>query len=661
LRQHTAIAAPHSLAALRHAPSVAVLGLGIFVPVTAAAQQADFSESVIVVQSRQEDDVASFETRHRLDTEQVERLNAIAADELIRNLPAVHLPVNSRGEAIAFMRNASERQVTVFYDGASLNVPWDNRLDLSLIPAGLIGSVNSAAGPLAPHYGVNAQAAISLWSDTEGGGSLAYGSGELVNADLALSLGSAIVGGGYSSREGQTLPDDAELPYSQAGADLRTNTDREFGDVFGHVETAIGSNQITATAFHVAGNKGIAPESNVSSGARYWRYSDVEHTLLTGSVHSELGSSTELSSTLWYQRFGQTIGSYASDAYDVLESDQVDKDRTWGLRELLSHETGNLTLVGSFNFLQSTHDQRDTPYTDGIAPAERPDALLYRQRNWSAGAELEYVFAPALRGELGVGYDVVDYVETGDKPPVEDSRDWTGRAALLYEAGGGWIVRGALGRKMRAATMRELFGEGINRFLANEDLQPEEIVTAELGAEWRGEAGSLYVIPFMQDLKNTIDQRRVGSLRQRINLEGSTVKGVEVGGNWRADQYVTLEGNATWTRVRRKDAAEGELNRIAEKPALLAMFMASYAEPGGLSSWIRVQHLGRAYSADDTGALVPLNRSTSIDLQVGYDFRVGNRLARIFLQGTNVTDEVITPQLGLPGPGRTILAGFKII
>jgi len=638
-----------------------VLGFALASPSGASAQQQAFSETIIVVQGRDEGELASFETRHALNADDVTRLDAAAADEVIRSLPAVHVPLNSRGEAIAIMRNASERQVTVFYDGASLNVPWDNRLDLSLVPAALIGSVKSAAGPLAPHYGVNALGAISLFSGTHGGGSLAYGSGDLIRGDLALPLGPAILGGSYSSRDGQTLPDDADLPYSQDGTNLRTNTDREFGDIFGHVAGSIGGNDVSVTAFQVWGNKGIASESNVDSGARYWRYSDVGHTLVTGSVCSDLDLSTELSGTAWYQRFGQTINSFADDNYDVQDSRQVDQDSTWGLRQLLTHRSGNAVLVGSFNFLQSTHRQRDASFEDGLPPSVLPDALSYQQRNWSIGAELEYVFSPALRGEVGVGYDVVDYVETGDKPAVEDTRDWTGRAALLYDAGGGWTLRGAVGRKIRAATMRELFGESIGRFLVNEDLAPEEIVTAELGAEWTTQDGGLYVIPFIQDLKNTIDQRRVGSLRQRINLEGSTVRGVEAGGSWRLGQHVTFAGNATWTRVRRKNPDPGQLNRIAEKPSLLATVTAAYDDPSGFSSWIRLQHLGRAYSADDTGALVPLNRSTSIDLQLSYALPAFDRHAQIFMRADNLADELITPQLGLPGPGRTIWAGVKII
>ena len=68
-----------------------------------------------------------------------------------------------------------------------------------------------------------------------------------------------------------------------------------------------------------------------------------------------------------------------------------------------------------------------------------------------------------LRSEIGIGYDVVNYLRTGDKPPVEDAKGWTGRAGLVFEAGSGLRLRGAVGRKMRAPTMRERFGEDNSR------------------------------------------------------------------------------------------------------------------------------------------------------------------------------------------------------
>ena len=624
-----------------------------------AAEDRRFSESIVVTGHREPHSAASFETRHAMENSRIDLLGAASADEIIKRLPAVHIPVNSRGEAIAFIRNAGERQVTIFYEGADINVPWDNRLDLSLVPAALIGSVRTAAGPLAPHYGVNTLAAINLSPRDAFFGLEAIGDGGRREGQFALPLGPLLVGGSYARHDGEPLSDDAALAFSQPGRHLRTNTDREIASLFGRIKGRSGRHDLSLSAFHVEGEKGIAPESNRSSGARFWRYPDVRHTLVTGSISSRLSPATQLDGAAWFQRFGQTIDNHANVAYDRITLRQVDRDRTWGIRELLKHESGPVTLVVSANFLESTHGQRDVRYTAGVPPAVLPSALLYRQRNWSIGGELEYAFSPALRGELGAGIDEVDYLRTGDKPPVRDAKDWTGRAALHFEAGNGWRLRGAIGRKMRAPTMRERFGEAVNRFLPNPDLTPESVVTAELAGEWRGAAGNFYAVPFVQELDGTIDQHNVGALRQRINLRGSSLKGLELGGELRIDPHLMISSHATWSRVRRRNATPGNLNRIAEKPTLLAGLRIAYSLPSGFSTLFEADHTGRAYSADPTGALAPLRRSTSLSLRLGQSLAVIPVAAELFVHIDNLADTLIEPQLGLPEPGRMIRIGLS--
>jgi iron complex outermembrane recepter protein len=624
-----------------------------------AAPDWSAAETIVVTGTGTSSAGSGFETRHTLGPGAVRRIDAASADEVVRRLPGVQVPVNSRGEAIAFVRNAGERQVAVFYEGADINVPWDNRLDLSMLPAGLVGRARMAAGPLAPHYGVNALAALSLSPGQGLRGRIAYGTADRLDAELAVPLGKFEVGGSYSRRDGDPLSDKADLPYSQAGRRLRTNTDRELGSVFARFGAQAGVHALSLTAFHVDAQKGIAPESHIASGARFWRYPELSHSLVVGSVRSALGAGSELDSALWYQAFGQTIDSYTGADYATVDTRQVDRDRTWGLRELLKHQAGPLLLVGSFNVLQSTHRQRDMPHAGGSPPTMGPEPLLYRQRNWSVGGEIEYQLSEALRAEIGAGYDVVEYVRTGDKPSVPDVDSWTGRAALALDAGRGWRLRAAIGRKMRAPTMRERFGEAINRFLPAPDLNPERIVTGELGVEWQGNGGGFYLIPFYQDLDGTIDQRRVGSRRQRINLVGSKVAGVDAGARWQPLANLSLAGDATWTRVRRKQPGSVQANRIAEKPAVIANATAEYQAAKGASLLLEVQHLGRAWSVGGEGDLVRLPRSTSVNARVAQAVALGERSFEVFAHAYNIADVAVLPQSGLPAPGRALMFGLR--
>jgi iron complex outermembrane receptor protein len=604
-------------------------------------------------------------TRHTLDARAIDLTAANAADEIVRRLPSVHVPVNSRGEAVAFVRSAAERQVAVFYEGAAINVPWDNRLDLSMFPSGLAGSALVAAAPLAPRYGVNALGAVSFAPPRPVAptGRAMLGSGGIrdIQASVPFVTGATevLIGGSYAARDGETLADDVALPFSQAG-DRRLNTDRELASVFGRVGTTIGDHRLSLTAFHVDAEKGIAPESDRPSSARFWRYPSLQHSLVTAKAGLVLGETTALDLIGWYQRFDQTIDSYTSAAYDRRDTQEVDRDRTVGARALLTQRLGAAQLVASANVLDSTHDQRDRSFVAGAAPAQLPAFLHYRQRDVSLGLDLSTPLSDQLSVDLGGGYDRVEYLDTGDKPGLADVGGWTGRAGVAWTPSDTWRLRASVGRKIRAPTMRELFGQALNRFLLNPDLQPELIISGEVGAEWRDDAMTLSLVGFAQDLDGTIDQRNVGRLRQRINLPGTTVLGVEAAAQWRPAAGWSLGGSGTLSRTRRKQVAGGETDRLAEKPDVLARVFGDYAAASGFGALAELLYVGRAYSADVDGVLVALPRSASLNLRVSQRVAIGSGGLDLFVRGDNVTDSEIVPQLGLPAPGRTIRLGVAI-
>ncbi|WP_085808489.1 TonB-dependent receptor [Sphingomonas sp. TZW2008] len=639
-----------------------LLGVLLLATWPAAAQEADPTGDIIVTPARTP---PPFETRYALGTAAIDRIAANAADEVVRRLPSVYVPVNSRGEAIAFVRGAAERQVAVFYDGAAINVPWDNRLDLSMLPAGLVGRAQVAAAPLAPRYGVNALGAVSFAParpDAFGARGL-VGSGNIRDlagvAPLTVGATDLTIGASYATRAGETVADDAALPFAQAGT-LRTNTDRDLASIFAQASTRAGDHRLSFTAFHVAGDKGIAPESDRASGARFWRYPTLRHTLLSGKAGVMLGDTTTLDVIGWYQRFDQTIDSYTDATYRRRDTQEVDRDRTVGTRVLLSQAAGPTRVTASLNLLESTHDQRDTGFTNGAPPLRLPAFLRYRQRNASVGLDTVTALTDRLEMDLGGGYDRVAYVDTGDKPPIDAAEGWTGRAGLAWRAAAGWRLRATLGRKIRAPTMRELFGQALNRFLINPDLRPERVVSAELGADWTRDDLSLSLVAFAQDLDGTIDQRNVGRLRQRINLPGSTVRGLEATAAWQPAPGWSLGGSATLTRTRRKEPPAGTSDRLAEKPDLLARLYGERVAVSGFGVLAELLHVGRAYSADADGVLVALPRSTALNLRVSQRIDAADGAIELFARGDNLIDTAIVPQLGLPAPGRTFRIGLSV-
>ncbi|GBD32670.1 Vitamin B12 transporter BtuB [bacterium HR33] len=614
----------------------------------------------------------------------IRQLDAISVAEVTRVVPATHIQTNSRGETLVYLRNAGERQVAAFLDGALLNVPWDNRVDLSLVPAPMIAGVQVVQGVPPVEYGANVLGgAVNLtsptWTDlarrgelsaqlgTEGQiqGTVAYrgSSGGLLYA-LAAS---------HASRDGLPLPRDANLLFNQPDPDLRTNTDSRITS--GSVRLAYlfsGGTEVGLSLLHVDAEKGVAPEGHKDpsvSRVRFWRYPDWRNTMGILSARGMLGNATLWKGAAWVNRFEQNIDSYTSASYDSLESREEDDDLTIGGRVVAQRDFGASALKLAVNALTSTHKQRDLelePDGSPLAGREFP-RLTYRQIVLSGGLEYEIDPVDNLDITIGASIDAMLAPETGDKPPIDPFVDYSVTAGFGYRISGGWHLRAGAGRKTRFPTMRELFGEALNRFLINPDLQPESSVLVELGVGLRTSPLRLEAVPFASFTSNTIDQRSVlvsgetRPRRQRINLKGSRVLGVQLSAEAAINGHISAAGHLTLSHVRRLQDQPTDPVRLSEKPEALGRLGVSYLPATGPTLELEAVYTGRAYSLDDNNEFVPLPTSLVFNARAGYRFSLpGERSLELFARMDNVTDELVVPQLGLPGPGRSAQGGIKL-
>src|SRR5690606_33014376 len=60
---------------------------------------------------------------------------AATVEDLLREIPLLHVRTNSRGEAELTARGSESRQVAVLVDGIPLTLGWDARSDMSVLPA----------------------------------------------------------------------------------------------------------------------------------------------------------------------------------------------------------------------------------------------------------------------------------------------------------------------------------------------------------------------------------------------------------------------------------------------------------------------------------------------------------------------------------------------
>ncbi len=638
----------------------------------------DLAEIVVRGSTERE---ASASTLQRVTLAGIAQADAATMDRVARLIPAAHVQTNSRGETLVYLRSAGERQVALFFDGALLNVPWDNRFDLALVPSGVVGGVSVAKGVPSVLYGTNVLGgAINLTSRTLGGPGRFTEATALLGqpgaAQAALThLGRTqrwayTLSAGFARRDGIALPTDADLPFNQRGDDLRTNTDQRLLNLFGQAGyTFPGGAQLGLALLHLDAEKGVAPEGHLDPAryrVRYWRYPDWRTTMLILNGAAPLGNGgTLLRGAAWGSHFSQTIDQFRSDRYDALAQQEHDDDYTAGARLTLQQPAGMGELRLALNALTSEHRQQERAF-DGAARLPAP-TQTFRQHVWSAGAE--YAWRPAQRFELVLGssLDGIATPRTGDKPARDPQVDFGVTSGARYDLDDAWRLRASAGRKVRFPTMRELFGEALGRFLLNPDLKPESSLLAEAGVGIRHERLSGEVVAFFTRTFDTIDQRSMllpgenQPRRQRFNLDGSRVFGVEAAGAARPLRGLSVEGHLTWMHARA--LLDGATRRLAERPEWLGTLTLLHNAPGGFSALLQGVLTGRAYGPDEEDVFRELPASLVVNARLGYRLlRVRRRTlaAEFFARVNNAADVVALPQLGLPGPGREFFFGIDV-
>lgn len=593
-------------------------------------------------------------------------------DQALDQMTGVMVRINSRGESVVRVRGAEERQTAVFIDGAPAAVPWDGRLDLGLLPVGLIGRVEVIKGAAPIEYGTNAVSGVAALETRRGseagdgltafaeGGSQGYRNAAVVATRDWNDRVEATLAFGALSRDGLTVADPDALPFSQISGARRTNTDLDSWSAFASVGADLGGVRLRGSVLHVDAARGIAPEGHIDPAVdspRFWRYPAIALTQLTLNSEADVGAG-KVRAVAWRQDFGQTIDAYTNAAYVLRRSQEVDEDRTYGGRLTVSQPLGAMTVRASLTGQSSTHDQSDVSFGATTTTLDR----RFRQILISTGIEVDHPLGEQVKATWGVAYDRATTPLTGDKPPqaAMDAPAWSG--ALRWQARDDLSVTASTGRRTRFPSARELFGEALGRFQPNPDLQPETAWLGDVLFDWRGERLSLTVNPFIIHSEGTISQRVVSvggvSRRQRFNLNGARSHGIDATARAKLNPALTLEAGLGVLKSHASRADGGA--RLPQRPSYEVNAALEYAWRGAIGR-IEVHRIGGAVDLGSKGAEVPMPGSTVVNLRASAPVLFADVAGGLEITGAidNVTDAVVLPQLGLPAAGRTVRIGLR--
>ena len=616
-------------------------------------------------------------------------------EQALREMPLVRVRENSRGEAQPSLRGATDRHIAVLVDGVPLTLGWDHRTDLSIIPLTAARSVHLLRGLSSVLYGPNVLAGVVSIDVARGverleapppatlSGALDHNGGLILGGTVARSLesdgGQWLVqgGGGFRDRPGVSIPSsDSGIPGDSAllsaDGDLRLNSDVRHKDAFVSVRyqgDEGGWMSLTSSGFGV--ERGVPPEIHEAE-PRLWRYPDQKRVITAvsgGTGRKETGwgmGDVEASLGLDFGSF--RIQQFDAPTYESVIEEEEGDDRTVTLRVLGAHS------VGERGDLRTALTYGDVSHTERVGGSGVRD---FRQRLWSLGSEVEWRFDDlpgweslgATHLNVGLSVDGTDTPETGGTPPLGRLGDWGGRLGLSSLTGGGsLLLHGGVSRRARFPSLRELYSDALGRFVPNPDLEPEVLTGMEFGLTWALQGVDLQVVGFHQVLSDGIVRIGVqtpqGPKRQRVNRDRIRSTGLEMvaSGGWRVVQY---SGELTLQQAWQIEEVSGVKTRPEYEPSVVGGFSVATPAPGDfkLSGGYRFVGTQFCLNADST-SMDRLRRTHRFELQLRRLFALEGRsaLANVdaLVSVTNLTDNAIFDQCGLPQPGRTFRIQLRL-
>jgi outer membrane cobalamin receptor len=241
---------------------------------SAAVAQAALEE-VTVIENRRPRHAA--QPAFLLDRETIREVTPIALTDIFRRVQSVGIRTNSRGEAVLRLRGSEERQTGIFLDGAPLSVPWDGRVDLGALPAGIVERVRVTASAAPIEFGTNtALGAVEIQTPFSVDSGLANAQVEMgteksraASATAGIKSGRLnwLLAGSYRTLDGEDVASRSVIPYGPVRDGYRTNTDNRTGSLFAAASSEPAWGALRVSLLSVDASRGIASQGNYGSGA----------------------------------------------------------------------------------------------------------------------------------------------------------------------------------------------------------------------------------------------------------------------------------------------------------------------------------------------------------------------------------------------------------
>ncbi len=608
-------------------------------------------------------------------------------EQVLRQLPLLHVRRNSRGEAEISVRGSESRQVAVLMDGVPLTLAWDARADISVIPATGLSEVTFIRGLSSMLYGPNVLGGVveigvgqTSYRPTSATAEAAtsvdhvgtFGGRASIAVPMERATGHWLVraGASYLNSPGLPLANGITEPLPD-GQDLRVNTDSRNVNGFAALRyEGNGGGWFAFSGSSFTAERGIAAELGFNN-ARFWRYPHVSRSVAvlsggTGDRRSPFGGRGDLEASIGLDLGRTDIDAYTSRTYATQSGFEDGKDRTMTLRALADQSLGSRgDIRTAFTVADIRHDE--------FLPAG--DAR-YRQRLWSIGAETNWRLLEnrgklnALRLSVGGAYDFGQTPEAGGREPRQPGlSEWGARIGMTAVlADGRLLAHGGVSRRGRFPALRELYSGALNRFAPNPDLTPENLIAVEGGVTLRlGSSTEVQAVGFRHQMNDAVVRITLPDNRfQRVNRNRLVSTGAEFLASTTIGR-LALSGDLTLQSVDLTNTAAGTTSRPENLPEVFGGASARFPLLLGLRAGAEARYTGSQFCIDPaTGSDAELQSGLVIAGDLSREWRLRSSGSSLFsrLEATiavdNLGNTALYDQCRLPEPGRLVRVQFRV-
>jgi outer membrane cobalamin receptor len=573
----------------------------------------------------------------------IELRGATTAGEALSAVPGAWVSTGQKNSTELMLRGFTSKQVLVLVDGRPVNLPYYGDLDLSSLPVSNISKIKVIKGPAASLYGANTMGGVvnivTKRTNQRKTGDLLLSYGDAETWNSVLNFGSRIekldfwFSAGKSRSDGFNLSDDFEAGRWEDG-NLRENSDYDRFNLDGKLNYKLSSEtDLSLSLGYFDAEKGLPGGVNEEL-PRYWRFVEWRRRYFDLAGESYFGPSWYVKAKLYYDGCKNRLIDYDSTyIYENRNYDSIHDSWDLGTSLLFKKDwkEDNQTTWG-INLRQDGIDKRmdiNEPW------------LTHKTVTTSLFAQQQLELLKRISLDLGFAWNVLSSDEVDTKNSFDPS------FGMWFTIAGPLRLRLSASQATRFPTLRHLYGTEAG----NPDLKPERALKLEAGFEFDVTNNLHSRIDFFRNnVKDLVDRKGRGY--QYINLDRVILQGIEVGIDGKIKERLVFNVDYTYL-----DAYEDETEYwLPYRPDHKIDYGISYTLKFDLSVYTSGQYVSRRVTPHPESEIMPHYFVTNLK----FSQKLFDRF-HPFIEVKNLLDENYEEEKDFPMPGRTFLAGLKVV